>query len=203
MGTVDHEKVLVGNLPSKSLYEYCFHPDQQCWKVSICLLLSRCQLAGPPVVASSASNQHPAIVTTTDVQAFLIMPAQLNDNCVCVLCMCGGLLMFCYVLLLQRMAYETSKQVSCHFVVKHCVCCPADLEQPGQGLHTSSRWHVLQDFGAHRGRGAFNMAAQHHRWGRQALPFCGRVWNSQDGYHSALSWHLDCQQQHCAEHELF
>ncbi|DBA95316.1 TPA: Dynein heavy chain cytoplasmic [Trebouxia sp. C0006] len=32
MGTVDHEKVLVGNLPSKSLYEYCFHPDQQCWK---------------------------------------------------------------------------------------------------------------------------------------------------------------------------
>ena len=33
MGTIDHEKVLVGNLPSKSLYEYCFHPDQQCWKV--------------------------------------------------------------------------------------------------------------------------------------------------------------------------
>ena len=42
MGTVDNEKVLVGTLPSKSLYEYCFHPDQQCWKVSIlaaCLLL--------------------------------------------------------------------------------------------------------------------------------------------------------------------
>ena len=50
MGTVDHEKVLVGNLPSKSLYEYCFHPDQQCWKVSICLLHNRHSLAGPPVV---------------------------------------------------------------------------------------------------------------------------------------------------------
>ena len=34
MGTVDNEKVLVGNLPSKSLYEYCFYPDQQCWKVN-------------------------------------------------------------------------------------------------------------------------------------------------------------------------
>ena len=33
LGTVDNEKVLVGNLPSKSLYEYCFHADQQCWKV--------------------------------------------------------------------------------------------------------------------------------------------------------------------------
>ncbi len=55
MGTVDHEKVLVGNLPSKSLYEYCFHPDQQCWKVSICLLLKLAD-AGPPAVASSACN---------------------------------------------------------------------------------------------------------------------------------------------------
>lgn len=34
MGTVDNEKVFVGNLPSQSLYEYCFDADQQCWKVS-------------------------------------------------------------------------------------------------------------------------------------------------------------------------
>ncbi len=68
MGTVDHEKVLVGNLPSKSLYEYCFHPDQQCWKVSICLLHSRCKLAdaGPPAVASSARNWHPVIAAVTE-----------------------------------------------------------------------------------------------------------------------------------------
>lgn len=38
MGTVDSEKVLVGNVPSKSLYEYCFHPDQQCWKVNTACL---------------------------------------------------------------------------------------------------------------------------------------------------------------------
>ena len=49
MGTVDNEKVLVGTLPSKSLYEYCFHPDQQCWKVNIpaaCLLLLKLKRHG-------------------------------------------------------------------------------------------------------------------------------------------------------------
>jgi len=93
MGTVDHEKVLVGNLPSKSLYEYCFHPDQQCWKVSICLLHNRYKLAdaGPPVVASTACNRHPAIAAVIEsVEALLIMPAQLNHKRICLLCMCWG-----------------------------------------------------------------------------------------------------------------
>ena len=177
MGTVDHEKVLVGNLPSKSLYEYCFHPDQLCWKVSICLL------------HNSHSLDH------------LLLPCNSNCNHGC-----GGLSDHACTAqpqMCMRSLHVLGIAHVCHVLLcLLCLCCCAVLEQPGQGLHPSSRWHVLQNPGAHRGRGAFNMAGQHHCWGGQALPFCGRVWNSKDGYHSALPWHLDCQQQHCAEHEL-
>ena len=78
----------------------------------------------------------------------------------------------------------------------------ADLEQSGEGLHATSRWHVLQDSGAHCGRGALHLAAQHNNWGRPALSICGGVWHSQDRDHTALPRHLDRKQQHCSEHEL-
>lgn len=67
----------------------------------------------------------------------------------------------------------------------------ADLEQPGEGLHATSRWHVLQDPGAHCGCGALHLVAQHNSGGRQALPVCGRVGHSKDCHHPALPRLLD------------